>query len=145
VYETGFFGQFYQPASSPLLHAGSRTAAAAGLAAFTVLTNGAEEGTSTVSIGLHYVATNGSGVPCCGTNVLPDWWQYEYYGTVGVNPAGLDTNSDGYTALEKYQLGLDPGLAYGDPVIVEAPMNQQAYVGGTAAFNVEAGGTLPLS
>jgi hypothetical protein len=145
VYETGFFGSYYQAANSPLLNTGSRTAKAASLAAFTVLTNGIEESNSTVSIGLHYVATNGSGVPYSGTNGLADWWQWEYYGSNTVSPNAVDTNGDGYTALEKYQLGLDPSVFYGNPLIVQPPLNQQAYVGAAAGFTVLAGGTLPLS
>jgi hypothetical protein len=144
LYQTGLFGSFYQDTSSSLRNAGSRTAAAAGLAAFTVLTNGNEEGAANVSIGLHYVAVDSYGVPYASGG-LPDWWQLAYYGTVGINPSTPDANGDGYTALEKYQLGLAPNIFYSDPLIVQPPLDQQAYVGTTAAFSVLAGGTLPLS
>ena len=83
LYQTGLLGSFYQDTSSSLLNAGSRTAAAAGLAAFTVLTNGNEEGTANVSIGLHYVAVDSYGIPYASGG-LPDWWQLAYYGTVGI-------------------------------------------------------------
>ena len=42
-------------------------------------------------------------------------------------------------------MGLDPDIFYSYPLIVQPPLDQQAYVGTTAAFNVTAGGTLPLS
>jgi hypothetical protein len=84
IYETGAFGMFYQASNSSLLHHGSQTAAAAGLYAYTVLANGAEEANSTVSIGLHYVATNGTGMPYSDTNGLPVWWEIGYLGALGM-------------------------------------------------------------
>ncbi len=146
VYETGEYGNYYQTASSPLLNQGSTNAAALGLYAFTVLTNGAEEGTNIVSIGLHYVAVGTNGNPVDSDNIgLPDWWQLAYLGELGTSPTNEDNAGDGYSNLEKYLLGLDPSIAYPDPMIVEPPLDQQAYVGGSAAFTVLAGGTLPLS
>lgn len=144
VYDAGLFGAFYQSSGSPLLHAGSRSATSAGLGAFTVLTNGPEEGSSTVSIGLHYVATNGAGIPFNGTNGLPDWWNFTY-GTTEINATNLAQSADGYTVGQSFELGLDPTISYSDPMIIEPPLNQQAYVGNPAAFSVVAGGTAPLS
>ena len=70
-YETGDLGVYYYPATeTQLIHTGSRSAPAAGLYHYTVLTNNTIEGTNIVSIGFHYVA--------CGTNGLP-----------------IDTNGDG--------------------------------------------------
>jgi len=76
VYATGPLGNYYQ-VSTNLLNKGSTTATALGLYHYTVQTNlvgGVEvvEGTNTVSIGFHYVATdqygnpldsNGDGIP----------------------------------------------------------------------------------
>ena len=72
AYEIGILGDYYYPTNQTnLIHAGSRSAAAAGLYHYTVTTNNAIEGTNTVSIGFHYVActnglpidTNGDGIP----------------------------------------------------------------------------------
>ena len=40
---------------------------------------------------------------------IPDWWWLEYFGqTTNVNPYALDPAGDGYTDLQKFQLGLNP-------------------------------------
>ena len=60
AYESGPFGDYYQPGTSPLINAGSQLADAAGLLHHTVLATGPPEGTassvSMVDIGLHYPA-----------------------------------------------------------------------------------------
>jgi hypothetical protein len=38
---------------------------------------------------------------------IPDWWQLEYFGSVGINPFG-DPAGDGYNNLYKYAKGLNP-------------------------------------
>jgi hypothetical protein len=58
----GPLGAYYQPTNSPLLNMGSQSAASAGLYHFTVLTNEVKETTNQVTIGLHYVALDGSGL-----------------------------------------------------------------------------------
>jgi hypothetical protein len=71
AYEIGDLGEYYYPTNLPLIHAGSRSAPAAGLYHYTVTTNNVIEGTNIVSIGFHYVActnglpidTNGDGIP----------------------------------------------------------------------------------
>jgi Immunoglobulin domain/NHL repeat len=72
AYQSGTLGNFYQPTNSPLIHKGSTTADQIGLYHYTVTTNQVVEGTNTVSIGFHYVATyaygdpldtNGDGIP----------------------------------------------------------------------------------
>lgn len=72
AYEIGTLGGYYYPTNlTNLIHTGSRSAPAAGLYHYTVTTNNAIEGTNTVSIGFHYVATtngvpfdtNGDGIP----------------------------------------------------------------------------------
>jgi hypothetical protein len=62
-WQPGALGNYYQPGTSPLLNAGSRSAPAATLYHYTVLASEAVEGTNTVSIGYHYVAVDGSGNP----------------------------------------------------------------------------------
>lgn len=62
-WQTSWFGNYYQPANSPLLNAGDVLASQQGLYHFTILTNQVPEGTNTVSIGYHYVATDAYGNP----------------------------------------------------------------------------------
>lgn len=75
AFESGALGQYYYPASQTnLIYQGSRLAAAAGLYHYTVTTNNVIEGTNTVSIGFHYVATDANGVPLDTTgDGLPDY------------------------------------------------------------------------
>lgn len=63
VYQTSFYGAFYQPTNSPLMHRGSTTANLAGLYHFTVSTNQVPETNSVLSIGYHYVAATPNGDP----------------------------------------------------------------------------------
>ena len=60
IYATGPLGNFYQ-GSTNLFNIGSTNAAALGLYHYTVTTNEVVEGTNTVSIGYHYVATDAYG------------------------------------------------------------------------------------
>ena len=53
AYQTGPLGNFYQPANSPLINAGSESVDAAGLTGYTILTNQSPD-TNTVDIGYHY-------------------------------------------------------------------------------------------
>jgi hypothetical protein len=55
-----------------------------------------------------------------GTNGLPDWWQMEYFGQLGVNPNG-NPAGDGINNLNKYLMGLNPNIAYISPLIVSPP------------------------
>jgi len=74
AYESGALGRYYQPGTSALLNAGSRSAAAAGLYHHTTQTNQTKESTSTVDIGLHYVALDSSGQPVDSDgDALPDY------------------------------------------------------------------------
>jgi hypothetical protein len=61
-YQTGTLGRYYQPLSSPLINAGSRTADQAGLYHYTVTTNQSKETNSVVDIGFHYIALS-AGLP----------------------------------------------------------------------------------
>jgi hypothetical protein len=71
-WQTSWFGNFYVPANSPVVNAGSTTADQLGLYHFTTQTNQIPETNSVVDIGYHYVATdqygnpldsNGDGIP----------------------------------------------------------------------------------
>jgi hypothetical protein len=42
---------------------------------------------------------------------IPDWWQLQYFGYVGIDPYG-DPMGDGYSNLYKYQHGLNPFVSY---------------------------------
>ncbi len=46
-----------------------------------------------------------------GTNMLPDWWQMEYFGHLNVNPYA-DPDGDGLCNLDEYLLGLNPTNAH---------------------------------
>lgn len=74
-YEIGPLGPYYYPTNYPLVNAGSRTAAAAGLYHYTVLTNAnLVEGTNRVSIGYHYVGVDTNGIPLdTGGGGIPDY------------------------------------------------------------------------
>ncbi len=52
----------------------------------------------------------------CG---IPDWWQLQYFGYVGVDPYALDSAGDGWTIYQKFQMGLNPNVFYTPP----APQN----------------------
>ena len=63
VYQSSWLGNYYLPTNSPLVYAGSTNANLVGLYHYTVTTNQVVEGTNTVSIGYHYVATDTNGIP----------------------------------------------------------------------------------
>ncbi len=56
--------------------------------------------------------TDGSG--------LPDWWQLEFFGHIGVDPNG-NPAGDGINNLNKYLMGLNPNITYVSPLIVSPP------------------------
>lgn len=60
---SGALGSFYHISSSPLVNAGSRTSANAGLYHYTTQTSNAKEGNTHVDIGFHYVGVNTNGLP----------------------------------------------------------------------------------
>lgn len=62
-WQSSWFGNFYLPTNSPLLHVGSTNANLLGLYHYTITTNQVVEGTNIVSIGYHYVATDAYGNP----------------------------------------------------------------------------------
>jgi len=63
VYQAGPLGNYYQPANSLLINAGSTNADKVGLYHYTTQTNQVKETNSVVDIGYHYVATDAYGNP----------------------------------------------------------------------------------
>jgi hypothetical protein len=63
AYQTSWFGNYYQPANSPLISMGSADANLLGLYYYTTQTNQSIEGYSPVDIGYHYVSTDPNGNP----------------------------------------------------------------------------------
>ncbi|HEV2330541.1 MAG TPA: immunoglobulin domain-containing protein [Verrucomicrobiae bacterium] len=136
----GTFGNYYLSSLTPLYEAGSRTAGAAGLAQYTVFTNQIKDAaTSSVNIGLHYVAAtnnapldsdgdgipdyvedaNGNGVVDPGetdpNNPMTDGVTNDIY-----NSAYLDTDlsGDGLVGRVKAALGINP-LDPNNPLVLE--------------------------
>lgn len=62
-WQSSWFGSYYLPIDSPLIKAGDVTADQVGLYHFTTQTNQVIEGTNTVTLGYHYVATDNNGNP----------------------------------------------------------------------------------
>ena len=62
-----------------------------------------------------YVSDYGSGTlykivaPDTDGDGLPDWWETAYYGAGGTTPSS-DSDGDGLTSLQEYQLGRDPRI-----------------------------------
>jgi alpha-tubulin suppressor-like RCC1 family protein len=46
------------------------------------------------------------------SNGLPDMWEYQHFGHIGVDPNG-DPDGDGFTNLQEYQNGTDPNVSDG--------------------------------
>ena len=124
-YVTGPLGNYYQ-LSTNLINKGSVTnAGLVGLYHYTTITNlvgGLEikETNSTVDIGLHYIALNSSNQPIDtdndGTpdyvadtdgNGLPDSWELQYFGHLGVD-GNDDPDGDWITNLQEYLAGSNP-------------------------------------
>ena len=114
-YVAGLLGPFYQPTNSPLLNAGSRSAAEAGLYHFTVLTPQTKAGllgNGQVSIGYHYVALDAQGQPLdTDGDGLPD-----YLEDVNGNGAGADDP----TSWQSYNSA--HGLVAGQGLLVFTPL-----------------------
>ena len=124
-YFVGPLGNYYQPANSLLINAGSTNADQLGLYDYTVLTNlvgGQEikETNSIVDIGYHYVAVDSNNIPLTtytnglpdylvtsSTDPIPDWWEYIYFGNLDQATNG-DYDNDGTNNLTEYQNGTDP-------------------------------------
>jgi alpha-tubulin suppressor-like RCC1 family protein len=57
-----------------------------------------------------------STAPDADENGLLDQWEIQYFGQIGVNPAG-DADNDGFTNLQEFQLGTDPTNSTSGPVL----------------------------
>lgn len=58
------------------------------------------------------------------SDILPDWWEVLYFGSLDPSPAG-DADGDGYYNIEEYLDGTDPRNASSmpqPPVIIHAPL-----------------------
>jgi RHS repeat-associated protein len=123
IYQTSYFGSFYQPTNSLLIGMGSTTANLVGLYHYTVTTNQIVEGDNIVSIGYHYVAANTNGNPVCTPNDgIPDY-------IADANGNGID----------------DPGEVPWDLAIASQPQSVNVAQGQNAAFSVVASGTGPFT
>lgn len=120
-WQSSWFGDYYLPPGSPLIDAGSTTAAQVGLYHFTTQTSQAIEGGSVADIGYHYVATDGEGNPLetltngvpdyledANGDGLPDGWEAHWFGSYPVTAGQLDAY--GNTFLYDYQYGYDPNV-----------------------------------
>jgi len=64
---------------------------------------------------------------------LPLWWQLQYFGHTGVSPTAADPAGDGWSNLQKFQMGLNPNVFYTPP----APQGVTVtYNASTGAANV---------
>ncbi len=50
---------------------------------------------------------NLAGIVDPGGNAIPDWWETDYFGTIGINPSA-DPDGDGFTNLQEYRIGTQP-------------------------------------
>ena len=95
-YKGGAFGNYYLTQTTPLYHAGSRTATDASLTQYTTFINQTKDSASQpVNIGLHYVAaTNSLALDSDGDGV-PDYVEVEH-GTAINNPMSDGVTNDAY-------------------------------------------------
>jgi len=112
-FETNGFGQFYLPANSPLLNAGSTGATNVGLFHFTTTTNQWKETNSIVDIGFHYVATGTNGLPVdTDGDRLPDFIEDAngngIRDSIETSVTIADTDGDGVNDWDEFTQGRDP-------------------------------------
>jgi len=116
VYRTGPLGEYYH-FSNNLIDAGSRNATNAGLYHYTVTTNQVKEASSTVDIGFHYVAVNGSGQPIdTDGDGLADYFEDatgdgSYSAGDLANWNAADTDGDGVNDAMEFLQGRNPRVA----------------------------------
>ena len=148
-YQPGPLGDYYLPNTTPLYHAGSRTAAAAGLYHYTTCPDQTKEGTNQmVNIGLHYVATtnglpidtDGDGIPDFVENWHGDGsytnhtddetdWQTAYTATGVYDPTNTiydntDLSGNGLVGRIKAALGLGPFETSNPLTLTQIAFNQ---------------------
>jgi hypothetical protein len=94
TYDPGPLGFWYQRTSSTLINSGSRSASSASLYHWTVNTNQVKETNSTVDIGYHYVALNGSNQPVdSDSDSYPDYREDYLDGDGSVDSGETDWNN----------------------------------------------------
>ncbi len=116
AYQIGPLGRFYLPTNlashSPLLDSGSAAASTLRFYHFTTVTNQTREGSSTVDLGYHSVATDGNGIPLDSDNDgVPD--VFEDADGDGVADAG-ESDWQAYNSL--FGIGTGPGLVTFTPL-----------------------------
>lgn len=60
-------------------------------------------------------------------NGIPDWWELQYFGYIGVDPNALAPSGDGLSILQKYQRGKDPDLFEDVPLDEQSPIRLIVY------------------
>ena len=73
---------------------------------------------------------------------IPDWWQLQYFGYVGIDPYG-DPDHDGWNNLQEYRNKTNPTVPNG-PLITWQPLSQTVSIFDTATFTVVAEGPSPF-
>ena len=62
---------------------------------------------------------------------MPDWWQLQWFGEIGIDPYG-DPDGDGWVTLQEYQNGTDPRYTFNTPA---PPQGFEVYISqGTNVF-----------
>jgi hypothetical protein len=111
-WQKSWLGNYYLPASSPLIDKGSTTANLVGLYHFTTQTNQVKEANSTVDIGYHYVATDANGNPLdTDGDGIPDYLE-------DTNGNGLFDAGD----LSNWGIGSFNGLSTANGLLVFTPL-----------------------
>jgi len=137
-WQYGTLGTYYLPSNSPLVDHGSTNASLLGLYHFTTQTNQLIEGSSTIDIGYHYVATDQYGVPLdYNLDGVPDY--LEDANGDGITDNGetswtnMDLDADGIPNWWEIAHGLNP-LSAADAVQdpdYDGRCNLQEYQDGT--------------
>lgn len=121
IWQAGPLGNWYQAPDSPFIDQGSLTADRVGLYEYTTQTSASSmEGRSIVDLGYHYLALDAQGNPVSTLvngvadyisdtdgNGLPDAWEIEYFGHIGVDPYG-DPDGDGMNNIAEFTYGSNP-------------------------------------
>jgi len=143
-YQSGPFGNFYLPDTTPLYGAGSASPGALGLYHYTTRIDQMKEGDDTskvnANIGLHYIAANSAGLPLdTDGDGIPDYVEdangngavdanetdWRYPATDGITPDAsnsvyldIDLSGDGLVGRVKTALGINP-LDSNNPLVTK--------------------------
>jgi hypothetical protein len=112
-WQTSSLGNYYIPTNSALIDAGSQNATNFGLYHFTSCTNQVKETNSTVNIGYHYVAVDGSGNALdYDSDGLADYFEDKNGDGIANNGESdwklADTDGDGVSDFLEWQQGRNP-------------------------------------